>query len=384
MTRVLHVVLNPVINDSRVLKEAESLGRHDYQVTILGVQNDRGDLPTSEGFPFFKIHRIRLSTKQLPKIRFVQYIKYMEYLYRALLFVRQYSPEIIHCHDLNTLPVGVFSLAKLIYDTHEFERGRNGLTRWGKILNGLMENLLTKKAHIIIAVNQDIASRLGSILGRNVSWILNADRKKTIAEVRAEKGITLREQLSIPQHQKIVIYPGRLTEGRGLINILKMAPHLRNSVVVIMGNGPLLPRLQKMIERDHLLGSVFLLPPVPYHEVSRYISTSDLGIMPTENTSESYFLSLGNKIFHYIAAGIPVAVSDQPAKRRIVEKYRIGIIIDANDPKAMAESVNRFFEDRERYNECKANVKKALEELNWEHEEKKLFSLYNSLSTSNS
>ena len=379
MINVLHIVLNTIINDSRVLKEAETLGRHGYRVTILGVQNDAGDLPELEDFTFFKIRRIRLYTKGLPKIGIIQVLKYIEYLFRLLLFIKKHKPEIVHCHDLSTMPASFFSPAKVIYDTHEFQRGRNGLTQWQKRRNGVLENLLARKAHNIITVNQEIADHLGAILQRDVAYIFNADRRGSIREVDAQNRITLREQLSVPPNTRIIIYPGGITAGRGLINTLKMVPYLRNSVLVLVGNGPLLPRLQEIVKHDGLLGRVFLLPPVPYKEVAWYISESDLGIMPTENTSESYYWGLGNKFFHYIAAGIPVAVSDQPAKRRMVEKFQIGIVLNAYDPPNMAERINLFFEDRERYSECKANVKKAIEELNWENEEKKLISLYHSI-----
>jgi glycosyltransferase involved in cell wall biosynthesis len=378
MKRILHIVLNPVINDSRVLKEAESLGRHGYKVAILGVQNESGDLPEQEELSFFKICRVRLTTKKLPKMRVIQFIKYIEYMYRALLFAIRYMPEVIHCHDLNTLPIGFICSRKVIYDTHEFQRGRNGQTRLGGVLVGVIENVLVKRADSIITVNQEIASRLELLLGRNVYWILNADSKIKKND-HAGRVKVLREQLSISASCKIIVYPGKITKGRGLISLLRMAPYLRNSVVLLIGAGPLLSELRKMIEHEHLEKSVFLLPPVPYHEVSWYIKNCDLGVMPTENTSESYILGLGNKIFHYIAAGIPIAVSNQPAKKRIIETYKIGIIIDVSNPKAMAEEINSFFEDEERYRECKYNIAAAREQLNWENEEKKLLYIYNRL-----
>jgi len=253
MTKVLHVVLNQVSNDPRVLKEAESLGKNGYQVTVLGVQNDAGDLSTLEEYPFFKICRIKLSTKKLPKVRFVQYVKYIEYLFRAVLFAREYSPAIIHCHDLNTLLVGVLSHARRVYDTHEFHRGRNAQTRLVNLLNGLMENLLAKRADIIITVNEEIASRLQSILGKDVSCILNADRRPNAGNLNGEDRMTLRKKLSIPEHIKMIAYAGKLFGGRGLVNLLKMASYLKNSVVIIMGDGPFLPNLQAMISDNGVL-----------------------------------------------------------------------------------------------------------------------------------
>jgi glycosyltransferase involved in cell wall biosynthesis len=383
MTKVLHVVLNQVTKDTRVLKEVESLGRNGYQVTVLGVQNDAGDLPAVEAHPFFKITRIKLSTKKLPKVRLLQYLKYMEYLFRAVRFAREYSPAIIHCHDLNALPVGVLSRARqIIYDSHEFHRGRDAQGRFMNLSSGLIENLLAKRADIIITVNEEIALRLQSILGRDVSCILNADRRADLGALPGENGMTLREKLSIPKEVKIIVYAGRLFAGRGLVNLLKMVPYLKNSVVIIMGEGPFLPNLQALIEKDHLSGKAFLVPAVPYRDVSRYLSTTDLGIIPSANTSESYFLSLGNKFFHYVAAGIPVAVPERPVLRQILKKYGIGIVIDTGNPEAMAEEINRMFDNEEHYREYRARVAKAAAEFNWDNEEKKLVGLYAGLAGS--
>ena len=109
------------------------------------------------------------------------------------------------------------------------------------------------------------------------------------------------------------------------------------------------------------------------------MATSDLGIMPTLDTSLSYKLELGNKFFQYIAAGIPIGSSDQPVKKRLITKYDLGIIFDIENPEDVAERFNLLVEDKVRYRELKLNVLEAQKVFNWETEEKKLFHVYDNL-----
>jgi glycosyltransferase involved in cell wall biosynthesis len=102
--------------------------------------------------------------------------------------------------------------------------------------------------------------------------------------------------------------------------------------------------------------------------------------MPTQAVKPSYVYGSGNKLFHYIMAGIPSAVSDQPEKRRIVETYDVGAVFDETDPRSIAQTINDLLADKDRYRQMCRNAKEAARaELNWGVEERKLISLYRSL-----
>ena len=59
--------------------------------------------------------------------------------------IRQ-KPDLIHCHDVLVLPLGVIvkliTRAKLIYDAHELESDRNGLSKFDGFLTLHFERLL--------------------------------------------------------------------------------------------------------------------------------------------------------------------------------------------------------------------------------------------------
>ena len=93
----------------------------------------------------------------------------------------------------------------------------------------------------------------------------------------------------------------------------------------------------------------------------------------------SYY-ALGNKIFHYIAAGVPIAVSDQPERRRIVQKYGVGIVFDASDPQDIARKIRHVLQDPQSCQQMRQRARQAhLTELNWEKEAQKLCQVYQEL-----
>jgi glycosyltransferase involved in cell wall biosynthesis len=380
--KILHVVQNEFLRDSRVLREVKSLSDVGYRVRVLALQDEENRLARHEKKDGFTVERVRLRSRKLPKRLPFQLIKYIEYLILSSLRVKRFNPRIVHCHDLNTLFVGIISGRIVIYDSHEFQRGRNRLSRARSLFIGIYEDILVRKVNAVITVNEQISKLLANRFGKKTAFLLNANNRKNldIQEVGPDVPAPLHERLGLSGDKKIIIYPGRFSHGRGLFKVLDAAKYLDSRIVVVlMGYGPLENNLKDAIEKKGLSGRIYMVPAVPHEYVSSYIATCDLGIMPTENTCVSYELGLGNKFFHFVSAGIPIGVSDQPAKRFMVEKYGIGIVFDPENPSEMAECINNFLSDSQLQKEYRENVKKARAELNWEVEEEKLLSLYSEL-----
>jgi len=130
MKKVVSIVLNNFKNDSRVLKENISLQNAGYDVQVVALWED--GVKEQEIIQNIPVHRVKLKSKNWSKNKFVQLIKYFEFLYKAS---REYkNTDIIHCNDLNALPVGVIikkfynKNIKIVYDAHEHESYRAGYT----------------------------------------------------------------------------------------------------------------------------------------------------------------------------------------------------------------------------------------------------------------
>jgi glycosyltransferase involved in cell wall biosynthesis len=378
--KVIHVVLNlnPYNNRTRIHRMANSLARSGhYTVKIICLQDRKRTLAGSADMDGFLINRIGLCSKNLPKI--MSFIKYAEFLLKARSKIRSFKPEIIHCHDLNTLAAGVISAqgAKIIYDSHELEPNRSGIRRWQSYLVGLIERFLIKFVSGCITVNDEIADILNRKYGIKVHAIYNA---YSPAEIQSDGRVSIRKVINAHQDAFVAIYPGVLSFNRGLLRLIESVPYLNQNVVIVMiGYGPHKAELQQAVSDRKLEERVHILDAVPYQTVIQYIATSDLGLMPTLNASKSLSLGLGNKFFQYVAAGIPVAVSDQPVKTRMVRKYRLGVLFNPDKPDDIAKKINSVVNDKEKLSVLKKNCLNAQQYLCWEREEHKLKTLYHTL-----
>ena len=69
------------------------------------------------------------------------------------------------------------------------------------------------------------------------------------------------------------------------------------------------------------------LDPVPSNRVVAEASTANAGIWALKDLCLNFRCALPNKLFEYLAAGIPLLAADLPEARRLVEGYRVGLLL---------------------------------------------------------
>ena len=82
-----------------------------------------------------------------------------------------------------------------------------------------------------------------------------------------------------------------------------------------------------------------LLPGVPSAQVSGYIGTANVGVHPLPSGLRNHELALPNKLFEYVFAGLPVAVSDLPEMHRFVRSTQTGTVFDPSSPVSVATAL---------------------------------------------
>ena len=85
--KVVHIVLNPFIQDARVIRECTYLAKCGYEVTVIAYwMNGMELMEVQNGF---NIRRISLMTKSWANISIIQVLKYFEFLIKALMIIRK-------------------------------------------------------------------------------------------------------------------------------------------------------------------------------------------------------------------------------------------------------------------------------------------------------
>ena len=382
------MVANEVTHDSRVLREAETLQHLGFQVCILGMMR-KGNAPAREerfGIEIFRCRKWKVSSWLGGKDGGIWEIsdKILE-AFQYLIFSRRAEADIMHAHDLDTLPFAFLAArrcrAKLVYDSHELyteQWPEDSLPPFSAFFLPILKSLeafLIRRADAAITVNESIAQELASRYSIPPPLVL---RNCAPMCSRDSSAFSLRGLLSLPQRDRIVLHTGSFSFlGRALKELVLAFGKLRGGIhLVFLGEGPMEKVLKDLVRGQGLEGVVHFLRPVAPHHLIATMREADLAaIMMKAEGSLNNLYSLPNKLFEAIAAGLPVIASDLPEISQIVRTYEIGVLCQAEDPQDIARAIEEALAP-DRYATFKANLKRAQEELNWEKESQKLKDLY--------
>lgn len=370
----LHISLTEFRNESRVLKETDSILNHNIASKVYIASLHADDLEEEKIYKDNLIlNRFKLSSRKLSKNLLVQVIKYFEFIYRVTLFYRKKDIKMINIHAIALLPLGILLKylykAKLVYDTHELETETNGSKGLRKKLAKFMEKSLIKKCDLIFVVSENIADWYAKEYGiQRPVVVKNAPRL-----IGSKKTNHFRENLGIKEDSIIVLYQGGLSKGRGVDLLLETFKKRDDDkvVIVFMGYGQLEEDIKISGKENN---NIFFHHAVAPEIVLDYTSSADIGISFIENTCLSYYYCLPNKLFEYAMAGLPVIVSNMKEMRELVEKYDMGIVVIDDKIESMNNAIDKILQSD--IKEMKQSARRCAEENSWEVQEVKMINEY--------
>jgi glycosyltransferase involved in cell wall biosynthesis len=114
---------------------------------------------------------------------------------------------------------------------------------------------------------------------------------------------------------------------------------------------------------------------VPLGELLAMTAEADVGVTLLQDTCENHRLALPNKLFEYVAAGVPVVAAALPEAARLVAQYGIGWTVTPDDPAAVAAGLSSALAA------CGdplllRRIAEAAGELTWSREQTRLTGLY--------
>jgi len=377
---VTMLVLNSFTHDARVHKEAKTLAAAGHNVQVLALY--KAGLAIEERVHGYHVRRLVLKSVRWQGGRLAPAIKYLELIRRVAQVTKLRPADVYHSHDANTLlaiyPVVRRDKAAWVYDSHELETGRNfggsklaGIYRW---LWPLPERLFIRRVNTVISANPSYAGQLVNTYGiRPPTVIMNCP--EYLAPLESS---LLRDKLGIPTGRTIILYQGAIAFNRGLEVCIQSLQYVGTDVdLVALGDGRARGALEALAAELDLSDRVHFPGYVPLAELLAFTASADVGLSLIQNTCQSYYFTLPNKIMEYLMAGLPIVASDFPEMRRVIQKHQVGYLVsDPSSPQEVAATITKTITDRERYRQMRLNAHRAAEVLNWENERKKLIALY--------
>jgi glycosyltransferase involved in cell wall biosynthesis len=349
-------------------KEARSLAESGYDVTLI-TREDKSQV----------VDGVRLIALPQPRDR----LRRVWGTCRMFRVALRQRADVYHFHDPELIPAGL--LLKLVtgkavvYDVHEDYPKFIAIKYWlPKSLRGVIaaifrifEQFSCRFFDAVVAATDDIAA--------------NFCRHPMVVTV---KNYPLQTKVP-PLHKRPISTNRQITLIHiGTLSTVTGIPQVVEALAYVDGDFDVRLRLagkfaedgcRELIAASSQAGRVEYLGWLDQGELLEQLSNSDIGVacllpIPQFVTSEP------NKLFEYMRCGLPVVASDFPLWREIIESAHCGVVVNPQDPQAIASAIEYLLTHEAEAEAMGLRGREAAQKFyNWESEAIKLLQLYDYL-----
>ena len=418
--KTLHIVLNGVTEDSRVLKCAWSLGNAGWDVLVIGAtaHNYSDELIIGYARILRLPLKIVITKNQIPRVlRFMMRGETLERLvlgslrrlrkYRRKLFEKvkvkeevvvpnlnrsvkvitpvalEFAPDVVHAHDYTALPIAGAIVDKLraagkpaalVYDAHEYVPGVAHLTKPMAALYTKIERQYSKKAAAVLSVSDPMNDLLLDQLQVTTRPTIVAN--DPLVDGQEVSARNLREDIGVAAGAPLMVYSGAVAPQRGIQTALSALHNLPGVHLALIAN-PKNKSVQDLVASAPELSDRFhVVPYVPNSELVSYLSTADIGLIPILHRL-NHEISLITKFGEYMQAHLPIIVSDVKTMSAEVNRLGNGEVFVAEDVDDFVRAAKLVLADPAKYRA--AYTGEVLSERSWERQAEILLDTYNAI-----
>lgn len=382
----VHEALDPRIFH----KQARTLAAAGFQVHLIA-RHDRDET------------RDRVTIHALPQPR-SRKDRPLQWL-RLARITRRLRPHVIHIHDPELLPLLLLlkrlTGAAAVYDAHEYYGEEVARRTWiprplrlpAARLTDRIEAFVARRIDAVVAVNEHMAARFRRRGARAVAvhnfppteyFGLDTGAVPERAQPR-RGGPRARPASQIPPpdaSRPIAGYVGLLSPDRGLATVYEAARLLRRrlpgATVRVIGRVDW-SGLPAAIPRDAAAWSaagVDLAGAIPAADIPAALGSITVGWIPFQDTANNR-RTIPLKLLEYMAAGLPVVVSEIGFIAAIVREAGCGLLVPPADARAHADALAELLTDPERAHRLgRAGREAVRRRYTWAAEGERLVALY--------
>lgn len=183
---------------------------------------------------------------------------------------------------------------------------------------------------------------------------------------------------------RMLLYQGCVNVGRGVDWAIDALEWLEDCRLVIAGGGDLLEEMKAYAGRKPWRDRIEFVGRLRPEELAELTRDASVGLVMLEDRGLSYHYALPNRIGDFVAAGVPIVVSDLPEMAAVVRRFGIGEVIGNEElgirgdeikkqrrAMLLAEAVKRVL--AREWSEV--DFAAAREDMDWNKEKQKLIDL---------
>lgn len=385
MRHVCHVIFDHRVLDARIFyKEAVSLARNGYQVTVLCPQRRTGELGRRGDITMppdgtYEQEGVRFTgyayNKKLPALFGLRDRSTLKALLEA---IKKADADIYHFHE-DGITMEAAAMVKellpgksLVFDFHEsylhtYRYNRKKVKRLRHYL-GLEEKII-RDADLVIGSSDFITEYYRTLLVRKAVTVMNCQSEQVFGA----------GTLAGDDGAFMVVHEGRMLFNRGLKLLLEAARLVEEEAVRFLIVGSLHKKEQVYFDRfcaKHGLRERFEVTGwLPYGEVPARLCQGKLGI--TFLLTPNAWTGLPLKFFNYLRYAQPVLSLPHPLISPLIREKGIGVECGWGDAAGAAERIDELCRNPEQYRTLSRNAERLFRtEYNWENMEARLLEAY--------
>jgi len=322
----------------------------DVEFDLITAKLKRG-LPDFEKSGNVNIHRIGSGSKFLDK----PFLPNLGFL-KAVSLHKKNNYDLIHGVMASQGSAAAY-LFKFLYSKIPFvltlqegDLGRNSL------FDRFWQRRIIKKADIITAISDYLAD-----------FVRKFNKKAPVYII--PNGVDL-EKFSIPNNKfqnsnhKTIITVSRLVRKNGIDILIKAVKQLTTYnlqlTTLIIGEGKGRKKLEKLAKDLGVQNRIQFLGSISPDEIPKYLAEADIFVRPSRSEG------LGSAFLEAMAAGVLVIGTSVGGIPDFLKDGETGLFCKVDDPKDLAEKINKLLEDENLSRKLAENGRKLVEEkYNW-------------------
>ena len=383
MQDVVMLLSNSFRPDPRVLKEAEILQKNGFNITIicwdrLAALQSKETLPS--GGKVIRVQNIRSSYG----IGIRQLLRLPRFWSAAQHYLKTIKPKLIHCHDFDTLPAGlwygIFHRIPIIYDAHEY---------YAQLVKPRLRGIVGWIIFFLIKIGELLGARFSSAVvtvDDTLAAIYRKHNKRVVILGHyPEIGMAQQSNPVFTRPYLALMYAGRLSADRGVLlyaDILRKLLEKKIPARLVLA-GVFTPEREKTEFTDYakdIISFIDFLGWISYDQIPRSYHEADIGLailLPEPR----YVAATPVKLFEYMASGLPVIASNFPSIAEIVNDAECGLLIDpVGTLTETIDTIKFWWQNKTTPQTLGENGRNAiLSKYNWENNSRGLLELYREL-----
>lgn len=190
----------------------------------------------------------------------------------------------------------------------------------------------------------------------------------------AEHGQPVRRDydIGISSTERIVLFVGRLSYYKGVEYLIEAMKWVEAKLLIV-GDGDLRPRLEAKVKALGLEDRIIFLGKISDEKLRYCYQICDVFVLPSVEPSEAF----GIVQLEAMAYGKPVVNTNLPTGVPWVSRHgETGLTVPPRDPKALAEAINKIFNDKELAEKFSENARKRVREFSKEKMLQRIYEIY--------